>query len=134
MEINASLTLLFNEDGLRIEIRDSDASSILFQGNLTPECSCQALSRLMNVPIEKAEVFNLERAGKKLEHKMFEFFMGGDFHNERDRAVEMIASRCPEGWVPDMGFSSQGSFFRKDEERWARTTIRRWVEQENSDG
>ena len=41
--------------------------------------------------------------------------------------IQEIKKECPDGWTPDLHFSSQDSFFHKDYELWARTKIRRWV-------
>ena len=89
------------------------------------------------------EVRGLDRVGKRHEHKSFEFKVceGDEIFksNLKELAVKEVEKVCPEGWVPDTSFSSQGSFFHKDfnrkgkgvREQWARTTIRRWVEVED---
>jgi hypothetical protein len=63
------------------------------------------------------------------ESKSFEFKLpeGTDYHNQKQQAINTVMNTCPESWEPDTSFSSQGSFFTKGEEKWAKTTIRRWV-------
>lgn len=49
----------------------------------------------------------------------------------RKKAAADIADRvCPDGWIADHYFNSQNSFYYKDGQTWARTTIRRWVDKE----
>ena len=75
------------------------------------------------------QVNNLGRVGMKREHKTLEFRISKDiaYEDRKDMAYELALENCPEGWVPDKYFSSQGSFFNKDGVEMARTTIRRWV-------
>jgi len=72
----------------------------------------------------------LDRVGKVMEHKPFEFVIPKCDYHDRLHIAEKIAVRiCPEGWVPDKYFGSKDSFFEKDGKQYARTTIRRWVSQ-----
>jgi hypothetical protein len=48
--------------------------------------------------------------------------------SDKEQAMELAKEHCPYGWTPDLYFNSQDSFFYKDKKRFARTTIRRWVE------
>ena len=135
MDIKASITILFDEDGAKIEIRD-DASSITFVSvRLSPEQTCQALSRLSHTECQKCEVCGLDLVGKKMEVSSYVFevpdqeWIGGV--SIRDKWVlERAAKVCPAGWTPDLYFKSQNSFFRKDGKIWAKDTMRRWVDVE----
>jgi hypothetical protein len=119
------ITILVSEEKTRIEIRDNDASVTFVRIELTPVQLSQALSRLAMTECD-IDVHNLNAVGKKLEHKPFEFKVGKHRYNKL--IVHGIAmEECPAGWEPDSGYSSKGSFFEKDGEQWARTTIRRWV-------
>jgi len=131
MRINAEVSILFDDDGLKIEVNDADAGISFLELHLNQEQTCKALSRLDNTGCETAEVWGLEHVGKTQEHEMFEFQLpaGTDLYNRDKRAaITEIDRVCPLGWKADHHFSSQGSFFTKDDQPWARTTIRRWVE------
>jgi hypothetical protein len=116
-------------NGMKIELVDNDASCIFAVVKLNAVQTCQALSRLGYTECSM-EVFNLDQVGKKMEHKPFEFEIPQDSPWKKGREIiaEIAKEKCPEGWKPDLSFSSQGSFFRKDDKQYARTTIRRWVD------
>lgn len=133
---NAAITVLAGEEGVKIELHDKDAGITFAKVVLTTEQFCQALSRLAHTPC-KAEVFGPDKIGKEQEHKRFEFMLPeGSGFRDKKAAVEAVKACCPEGWTADTYFGNQASFFaRKNdqgkEERWARTTIRRWVNKDN---
>jgi len=120
------ITTLFNDDGLTIELHDSKANTQFAKIKLTPTQVTKAFSRLGYVECS-IELFGLERVGLKHENKKFEFILPViSYTEEKKIAKELVIKRCPKGWVPDLFFNSQDSFFDKDGKRWARTTIRRW--------
>ncbi len=126
------ISLFFNDDGLRIELRDDDASTTFVRVQLTAKQTCQVMSRLANVPCKKLEVFSLDCVGKKMEHKDFEFKIADNKKDQytmdlKEKAQKAVKKVCPKGWTPDLYFGSLNSFFNVGDEMWARTTIRRWV-------
>jgi len=123
---NAKITMLFSEDGLRIELRDGDANITFARVTLNPAKACHAMSRLCNVECE-CEVVGLDLVGKHMVHKPLEFEIGNvEYKNRKDTAILLASEKCPDGWVPDLYFGSQDSFFVKDGVNMARCTIRRW--------
>ena len=129
MNIEGRITILFNEDGMDIELSDV-ASSIRFADiHLNPKQTCQALSRLGETPCEKMEVYGLDVIGKKQEHKSFEFEVPYEYttYSKREEVKRIAKLKCPKGWIPDMYFNSQNSFFKKNNKYYARTVMRRWV-------
>ena len=129
MEIDARITILFSDEGLRIEIHDDKAVVTFAVIHLDRKQTCQALSRLSHTHCAKAEVFDLDHVGKTREHKTFEFKMPGSEWKDRTETAKKIAvEQCPKGWTPQLYFGSQTSFFYKDDEAWARTNLMRWVE------
>lgn len=122
--MKASISMLFGEDGLRIEVRDALSRAGFVDIFLTPEQVCMAFSRLSNTPC-KMEIRDLDKIGKKMEHKSFEFEILGE---GKESAAIQAAKVCPEGWTPELYFGSQNSFFERDDKRFARCTIRRWVD------
>lgn len=123
------ITILINEEKTRIEIRDHDASITFVRIELNPMQLSQALSRLSFIKCDM-EVVGIDRIGKKMEHKNFEFKLRDSDcfeSNNKEVAAKKVFLACPEGWIPDAYFNSQNSIFWKDKETWARTTIRRWV-------
>jgi len=130
MKLNdGRITILVNREKTVIELRDDDSSTMIARVELTPEQFSSAMSRLALTECS-IEVFpeKYDRVGKVMEHKKFEFKMPieEDGYN-KETAKNLVKLKCPKGWIPELSFSSQGSFFMKDERWWARTIIRRWV-------
>jgi len=113
------------EEYIKISIRDENACVGFVEVNMGLANFAKAVTSLQ-VPCE-IEVRGLEKVGKKHEHKTFEFKIADTIHDRNENAIKEIKKICPKGWEPDLYFSSQNSFFYKDGEYFARTTIRRWV-------
>ncbi len=128
MEIDGKITMLFGEDGLRIEVQDETSSLTFIRIKLNAEQTCQVMSRLANTPCEKVEVYGLDKINKKMEHKQFEFEIPNDlnYKNRKERCCEIVKGICPKGWEPDYYFESQTSFFSKNDKDYARCIIRKW--------
>lgn len=124
---NAAITVIANHDYVRIELHDKTASITFAEVTLTPEQFTKAMSSLAYTPCE-TNVRGLDLVNKKMEWKNFEFEIPNDWMNEKKNAERIIKDVCPEGWEPSMYFGSQDSFFKKDGKRFARVTIRRWVD------
>lgn len=127
---SAAITFLVGSDNTTIQIHDQNANIDFVRIRLTNDQLAAMLSRLSFTPCE-VEVFGLNRIGKKMENKNFEFEIDEDARKNRD----LLPSICSDAlqseglfeWVSDMYFSSQNTFFTKDGKLMARTTIRRWV-------
>lgn len=133
MKINAEITILFSDDGLSIEITDSDAFVSFCELNLNQEQTCKALSRLGNCSVVKCDVRGLDRIGKILETDKLDFSLGDCSCTKlRETAIRLVHENCPEGWTPDCWFDSQDSIYIENGMYRARTTIRRWVEKEQT--
>jgi hypothetical protein len=79
-------------------------------------------------------VFGLDRVGKEMEMKPFEFEIdsGSNYEQKNTEKARVEVDRvCPEGWSPDHYFNSKDSFFIKDDKVFARTMLRRWVDIDN---
>lgn len=125
---NGRITILFDHDGMSIELHDYDASLTFAAIRLTPEQTVKAFSRLGYTECD-IEVKGLDKIGSKMENKHFEFEIPdvGWGSKRTDTAIRIVQEVCPEGWEPDLYFQSQNSFFSKDGQDFARTIIRRWV-------
>lgn len=77
MNINGKITLLASEQGLDIEVHDSDSGTTFVRGHLSIEQLGQALGRLAHTPMESCEVYGLDRVGKVLEMDSIEFPLEG---------------------------------------------------------
>ena len=121
------ITMLAGEDGMKIELHDNEASITFVCIKLTPKQLSRALGRLGYTEC-KIEVHGLDKVGKKMEHKSIEFELP-ETHTFMDKKIaeKVGIAVCPEGWVPDLYFGSQTSFFTKDKIQYARMTIRRWA-------
>ena len=129
MKLNGKISILVNSNGATIEVKDS-LSGIQFLGiQLSAEQFMSCLGRLAMVECE-FDLVGVEKVGKKLENKKFEFCINGIKYEKQDKesALWQIAQeQLTDGWIADRYFGSQDSFFQKNGEQWARVTISRWV-------
>ena len=131
MKINGKITLLFNEDGLNIEVHDDDAVITFLEIQLNQKQTCQALSRLSYTECQEVEVRNLDHVGKIRERQGFIFEMPkSDWNTRQEIAANKALELCPEGWIPDIYFGSQDSFFAENNVEYARTSMSRWIERD----
>lgn len=135
MKINGKLTISrwhsSDRDTIHITFVDEDACIEFAEATLTPEQFALAITGTGHTDCDM-EVRGLDRVGKKMEHDSLEFPLGVTSYDKNAKEVAAKKSReaCPEGWKLDAYFGSQGSFFQRDGETWARCTIRRWVEKD----
>lgn len=129
-ELKGNITILGNDDGVYIEIKDKVSSIRIVKIKMSPEDFCQAaLGRLANTRCSM-EVGELMKVGKKMINKSFDVALPPEAGiREEEIAKELTIKYCPEGWEPDLYFNSQGSFFKKDGINYARSTIRTWVDE-----
>ena len=122
------ITILSDNEGVDIELRDYGSSIDFVKVRLTSEQFTKALSRQAFTECE-VEVFRLDLVGKTQIHKSFGFEIpdGVSFKDEKKVAKEIAKRVCPEGWESDLYFGSQNSFFIKGDKKYARTIIRHWV-------
>lgn len=128
--ITARVSLSINGDhygGTKLKIEDAASSLQFLEIKITDKQLALILSRMCSVECE-AKVNLLDKIGKKMEHKPFEFEMPKKSQWRDKKIAKVLAVKnVPDGWEPDMYFGSQDSFFKKDDKEYARTTIRRWV-------
>ena len=127
MKIKGKISILINRDYTTIEIEDDTANARFLTIKLTPEQLSEALSRTMCVDCE-VEVRGLEKVGKTHENKTFEFEIPKELASSKHskKLQEISQSLLTDGWVSEGYFSSQNSFFIRDDKQMARCTIRRW--------
>lgn len=133
-EITVQITISATYDDLiRIDVHDKASSSAFLHLEMTREQFINAtMNRLGNTDVKYASIRNLEILGKKLEMGSFEFELPDTISTYKDGhkklIIELAKEKCPDGWLPDLSFSSQGSFFYNDAgKQCARTLMRRWV-------
>ena len=130
-EIKAKISLFINQDETMIQVVDSDSGVTFLEMHLTNEQTCQMLSRLSQVEVEKSTVRGLDLIGKKLECSDYEFEIPKSIYecgNRDSKELKRIAdSNLTGGWIADAYFTRKNSFFEKDGKFYARTTIRRWI-------
>ena len=132
--MKGNITILVDGNGARIEVEDESSGIRFLKINLSAEQFMACLGRLSMVKCD-LELHGLNQIGKTLEVGKHEFKIPAELYNRRyeepdyfDKAAQELAqSQLTDGWIADSYFGSQGSFFQKDEEQWARVTIRRWV-------
>jgi len=127
MKLKGKISILINREHTTIEIEDENANARFLTIKLTPEQLSEALSRTMCVNCE-IEVRGLEKVGKTHENKSFEFEIPKELASSKhsDNLQEISQSLLTDGWISEGYFSSQNSFFIRDDKQMARCTIRRW--------
>ena len=130
-EIKAKISLFIDRDETMIQVVDSDSGVTFLEMHLTNEQTCQMLSRLSRVEVEKATVRGLDLIGKKMESSDYEFEIPKSIYecgNRDSKELKRIAdSNLTDGWSALSYFGGKNSFFEKDGKFYARTTIRRWI-------
>jgi len=130
--IKGEATLLFNAEGLHLEIRDDNASIKFLDIHFDEKQTCQLLSRRSNIHCDM-EIYGLDRIGKKMEWDKIEFEIPENInYKDQDKvcyekAKEYCLQHLTPDWEPDLSFNSQDSFFRRDNKDYARCTVRKWV-------
>ncbi len=133
MKVNGKISVRFEDDGMRIDLIDGDASVTFCQIRLSPEQVCRAFSRLAHCDTAEFDVRDLDNVGKKMETNTLTFPLKGGGLDRAGLARAQVTEHCPVGWKPTSGFNAQDSFFWDSETDpddpilMARTTIRRWV-------
>lgn len=132
--INIYIDDSYDHNEVRFDIKDEDSGITFVKWSMTHVNFCKALGKLAVVECKELEVFELDKLGKKQEHKKFEFELLGytGFGDRIQVAKELVTKVCPKGWIPDLYFNRQSSFFAKDDEQWARCIIRRWIDDTNN--
>ena len=128
MKLEGKISILINPDKTTIKIEDYNANIRFLQIELTPEQLSAVLSRQSSVKCQ-IDVNGIDRIGKKHENKYFEFIIPKELSSSSkvNELHDLAQSLLSDGWIADKYFSSQNSFFKKDEFQYARCTIRRWV-------
>jgi hypothetical protein len=132
MKINGKLTLLFNSDGLYLEIDDDDSGIRIITARLNKNQTCDVLARVGYTKMESVEFTdNSSNIGKKLELNTIVVPLGVGRYTINKEETKVIAEKYIKEnygeWVLWDTFSSQGSYFSKDGIDYARASIRRWV-------
>lgn len=134
MNVKVKATILFRKEGMSIELKDDDACVMFAKLEFSPIKTMQLFSRLCHVEADNANIIGLNKIGKKMENKKFEFdipenILDSRYHSDyREHVINYAEKKCPKGWIVSDSFCSQDSFFVKDKKEFARCTIRRWVE------
>jgi len=122
------ISMHLTRDMAFIEIIDSQSSTTFVKVKLDPNYFLSMLSGLSYTECE-ATVYDLDRIGKTMQHKVFEFeIKRTDKQSDLELdCVEFLFENGMYEWLPDHYYNSQNTFFEKDGRKYARTTIRRWV-------
>lgn len=125
--MQGKITLLFNPDGLTIELYDELAGVEFLEVTLTAEQAIKAMSRQGRVDCE-FDTYGLDKVGKVISRDTIVFEMP-EKYNFKDRksiASELAAKKCPEGWGPVLYLESRDSFFNKNGKEFCQVGIVRW--------
>jgi len=123
--IKGAISFLPSQEGTKILVRDAASSRTFLEVTLTNDQLAAMMSRLLHTDCE-IRVSDLDKNGKKMEHRQFEF------EYDKKENVEWICEMAMErdgfkDWTSDQHYGSQNSFFQRDGKNFARTIIRRWI-------
>jgi len=132
MDINAAVTIRRSshdqEEGvLHLQVKDIDSGCRFLEFTISDTDFINALRGQAEIDC-KATVRGLEKIGKTQVIERFSFPIPSDWLRNKEKALELIDSVTPEGWVADKSFNSQKSFTVKDGVTYANTVIRKWVD------
>ena len=134
MKTKSRISVAKYKDSVNIMIEDENSSLAFHEIEMSSKDFFKAFIN-SGVAMGESTTKGLNKIGKQMEHKTFEFEMPLEypFFERKETAREIVVERMGEldveGWIPDMEFSNQDSFFRcPDGKEMARTIIRRWVE------
>lgn len=132
-KISGDVTILIDESGAHIEVRDKNASILLVDVRMAPQNFMAALGRLGHCPAELQVTEYPERIGKTMKVDSLSFPLPVRAKNlygeECAKIARAVAKKvCPKGWQADEYYGSQNSYFTgKDGYKWARVTIRKKI-------
>lgn len=113
---------------ISIRIKDENAKITFAEVEIKAADFADLLSSLQSRPC-KVTVRNLENVGKTMERgDKLVFEMPDANYHDGDLAKKLAVANCPEGWLPQLYFGSQNSFFTKSGITYARTSTYRWVD------
>lgn len=128
---NVDLTIsnrLLQDGSIRITVKDSASSIPFLEFDMEAKMFLEMM-RGRGDSEAKGVIISMDKVGKNLEHQKLEFPIPNDHKNSNVESLrELSKPYIPEGWISDGDFESKDSFFtREGGQRYARTTIRRWV-------
>lgn len=121
-------------DILNMRLKDENSSTNFLELEIKPEDLMLALTGFAEQEMEYslAPSNKLEKLGKELIVETLEFSLGLEkdigFSERKNKAMELASKYVKEGYTPDLYFDAQYSFFTKNNELWARTFQRTYVE------
>jgi len=127
--ISISKPICYGVSRMNIEIQDENSDIKFLELSLSLEDFTRAITGQACIPIE-FEIRGLDNVGKIKEQKELVFEMPKSNYGEQ-RIIDALkyASLAAEpGWSVNNYFSSQNSFFQKDDKYYARTTQYRYME------
>ncbi len=104
---NSKISIYLRDEGMKIELIDSDASTMFAEVSFNQEQTCQALGGLGYTHCD-LKVLGLDRVGKQMEHKEFTFKIAANDDptkytvrvwdkNIKKEAVKAAERKCPKG-------------------------------------
>ena len=111
---------------ITIEIMDRNAVTRFLDIEIDYDKFAELVTGLSSVDCDFT-VRGLDRVGKTRESKTLEFPFKHVYTGIKESAYKEALKQTPEGWECSSYFSSQTSFFTKDDEDYARTNITRWI-------
>lgn len=146
MKLKGRITLSFptsssGEKWCEMQIEDELSGARFVEVRIDPQGFFDMM-RSSYVPCE-LDVRGLNVLGKKMENDSFSFKIPESiperswkerdvYHKELQEYAQSLLDHRGDGWISDGYFGSQNSFFEQGKERWARTTIRRYMDVDTS--
>jgi len=130
--MKGEITLTFKENGLKIKIRDSASRVRFLEAQLPIKSTMLALGNFEDVKCE-FETKDLDKIGKKLKLGTFTFEYPNVEEKKPEEEENEIKEKIIEEYLDEDDNDPQSintwiiSFFVKDEKRYCRASIKRWV-------
>jgi len=118
------------EETMCIEIEDDNVVFVKMELSLAD--MMRALTGLGMVRGDMT-VGNLDVVGKVCISDTIEFPVG-DGYRDKEKAIAELPKYVPEGWIGSEYFGCQSSFFQRDGQTWATTSIYKYVERDSEEG
>lgn len=113
---------------ISIKVKDIDAGIEFLNIKIPYAEFTQCLTGLAYQDCE-FDIRGVENIGKKLETDTISFEVFRSYYKRDDEELIYLAEEAtPPGWICSKYFGSQSSFFMSEGKKFARTSIRRWVE------
>lgn len=128
-DVKVGFSILTDDKNVEIEIKDNYGTG--FQGKLIIPINLFMKAFAQRLVGQKCifHINNLDKIGLEYIREEITCEIPDTYDNRKENAIKYIIEATPDGWIPCLYFDSQGSFYRKEDKLFAKTTMIKWIEQ-----